>query len=100
MNSRYLEQSNIEHVFGTKINKFDVFKMNTNFLIDYECELMWQDLFLKSTLTLKTNKNFWVKFSQKENYFSWIVFCGEFDFFIKKTKWPKANEIFFQNWSF
>jgi hypothetical protein len=62
--------------------------------------IIWQDLFLKRTLTLKKNIKSWVYSSQKENYFSWTVFCEEFNFFVKKSKWPKAIEIFFQKWAF
>jgi hypothetical protein len=36
-------------------------------------------------------------FSEKENYFSWTVFYGEFDSFIKKTKRAEAIDIFFKN---
>jgi hypothetical protein len=61
---------------------------------------IWQDLFLKLTLTLKKNIKSWVYFSQKVNYFSWTVFYGEFDFLIKKTKRAKANDIYFQKWAF
>jgi hypothetical protein len=56
---------------------------------------MWQDLFLKSTLTLNKNKQFWLKFSKKEDDFSWTVFCGEYDFFHQKKQNGLRLLIFF-----